>query len=374
MNATPETPLPDASLKTILIIDDDVHLGATLALGLETNGYRTLCATNADDGWKLAQAHLPDLILCDIDMPGKDGHLLLQELRADPELASLQFVLMTGKLTLGNQRAGMDLGADDFLLKPFSLATLTQCVAARLKRVELSRRIDDRVLERLRESLHTSLPHEFFTPLATILGLTELLQLDLGKLTPEEVQQDLGDIHNAGRRLHRTLRNYLFLLELEPEGAPRPMALLDPTEVIDALKGGVAAAASRHQRATDVVAEFAATSVQALPVDLATLVEELVDNALSYSRKDTPVHVRSWCEGQKLHLTVTDHGRGLTPPQLERLQQMGPVAAERHRQPTPGFGLVIVRRLVQLLGGTFRLESEAGEGTTCHVTLPVAAG
>ena len=70
-----------ASLKTILIIDDDTTLSSTLALGLEANGYRALCAADAAIGWKLAHAHLPDLILSDIEMPGKDGRRLLQDMR-----------------------------------------------------------------------------------------------------------------------------------------------------------------------------------------------------------------------------------------------------------------------------------------------------
>ena len=72
-------------------------------------------------------------------MPGKDGRRLLQEMRADPELADRPFVLMTGKAELANSRTAMDLGADDFLLKPLALNELLRCVAARLHRATLSR-------------------------------------------------------------------------------------------------------------------------------------------------------------------------------------------------------------------------------------------
>ncbi|MFA5058663.1 MAG: response regulator, partial [Opitutaceae bacterium] len=201
---------PAAGLKTILIIDDDVQLAATLALGVEKGGYRALSASNATAGWNLARTHLPDLILCDIQMPGKDGPRLLQEMRADPELADRQFVLMTGKLAHGNPRAAMDLGADDLLLKPFSLTDLFNCIAARLQRAAISRRVDDRVLERLQTSLHANLPRELFTPLAGILGLTEVLENQLDIVSKEEIRQDLRDIRLAGRQLHRTLRNYLL--------------------------------------------------------------------------------------------------------------------------------------------------------------------
>jgi CheY-like chemotaxis protein len=140
---TPAPPASPRQVRTILIIDDEVPFTEILATGLVGGGYRALQAPNAAAGWKLAHAQLPDLILCDIDMPGMDGLHLLQDIRNDAALADCPFVLMTGKPKYGNQRAAMDLGADDFLLKPFSLPALLSCVNARLKRAAIRRRGDD---------------------------------------------------------------------------------------------------------------------------------------------------------------------------------------------------------------------------------------
>jgi signal transduction histidine kinase len=359
-------------MKTILIVDDDVHLAASLALGLEANGYRALHAPNATAGWEMAHAHLPDLILSDIEMPGKDGRRLLQELRADPELAGRPFVLMTGKAAYGSSRAAMDLGADDFLLKPFSLAELVQCVGARLKRAELGRRMDDGAIERLRESLRSTLPHEFFTPLASILGLSELCRTDLERLTPDEIRQDLSDINEAGRRLHRVLRNYLMFLELESQGSARPLPLAEGGEVAEAIESGAQAAAERHRRAGDVVREVEGARVRANPVNLATLTEELVDNALSYSRRNTAVEVRARREGSVLRLTVSDVGRGMTPQQLKNIDHYWQRPDEAGRLQGMGIGLMLAHRLVRTMGGELRLESQEGKGTLAQVNLPVA--
>ena len=140
MNDPPSPPASPGTRRTILIIDDEAPFAEILASGLETGGYHAVQASNAATGWDLAHAHQPDLILCDIDMPGKDGLRLLRDIREDPELADSPFVLMTGKPKYGNQRAAMDLGADDFLLKPFSLPALISCVDARLKRAAIRRR------------------------------------------------------------------------------------------------------------------------------------------------------------------------------------------------------------------------------------------
>jgi signal transduction histidine kinase len=371
MNAPVPPKEPTARLRTILIVDDDVHLAASLALGLESNGYRTLHAANATQGWDLARAHLPDLILSDIEMPGKDGRRFLQEMRADPELGSRQFVLMTGRIPLGNPRTAMDLGADDFLLKPFTLTELLRCVEARLKRADLSRRIDDNALARLQVSLRSTLPHEFFTPLASVMGLTELLLLDLDKLPLEEVRQDLRTIQTAGRRLHRTLRNYLLILELEPTNLERRPPWLGAQEVAEAMVNGATTAAERHCRGEDLKIEVEGARLPANPLELATLMEELVDNALTYSRKTTPVVVKVRREGPVLQVVVTDAGRGMTPQQLQSLDNYWQRPREVTRRQDNGLGLVLVRRLVQHLGGEFRLESRDGVGTSAFLTLPI---
>lgn len=372
MSTIPSSPNPAASLKTILIVDDDLQLCNTMALGLETYGYHAICAADAVEGWKLARAHLPDLIISDIDMPGKDGRRLLSEMREDPELSNRQFVLMTGKKNEGNTRAFMNIGVDDFLRKPFAWATLLACVNARLQRAEISDRVDDRVIERLRDNLHSTLPHQFFTPLASIIGLTELMEEELETRSAEGIRQDLRDIRRAGRRLHRSLRSYLLILELENPETARTKRLLTPAAVVEALAAGTNTAAERHKRTADLTLDLTPAGLRADPACLGTLAEELADNAFNYSCRETPVEVRAWLDGTWLHFSVTDVGRGMTPRQVEQLsafQQTDPKIAE---QPGLGLGLALARKLARYLGGEMKLESKAGEGTTICVSLPVA--
>jgi len=374
MTAVSTSSTPPVHLETVLIIDDEEQLATALAIGLENNGYRVLCASDAKTGWELAHTHLPDLIICDIEMPDKDGRRLLNEMRADPALGHRQFVLMTGKEDYANPRSAMDLGADDFLLKPFPLSDLYRCVAARLKRAALSRRINDRFLAELRISLQPTLPHKLFTPLAGILGLTQLLEEGIDSLRKEEIRQDLRDIHDAGRQLHRSLRNYLLLMELESDSLIRPSAWLDAETVADGLNSGINTAGTRHRRITDIERDLSVASLRANLADLGTVAEELVDNALSFSRQGTTVKVRAWIEGATMHFTVTDTGRGMTTTQLEQISAMQRREGELRAQQDLGFGLILVHRLVLLLRGKLRITSEPGKGTTSHVSLPIAAG
>ncbi|MGH7995715.1 MAG: response regulator, partial [Opitutaceae bacterium] len=108
----------------ILVIDDDLALRRTLEIALQTFGYEAILAADGRQGIALARETQPDLILCDVNMPGMDGRAVLQAMRNDPALANRQVVLMTGNQTQNPQREGMNLGADDYLPKPFEIAQL----------------------------------------------------------------------------------------------------------------------------------------------------------------------------------------------------------------------------------------------------------
>lgn len=357
-------PTPSA---TILVIEDEIPLLENLALGLEDHGFQTLCAGDAAEGLRLAHAHRPDLILCDIEIPGSDGWLLLQTLRDDPVLSDRPFILMSGQPAFRNERLAMDLGADDFLRKPFSLEDLLRCVRARLHRATLSRRLDDRALEEMRASLHSTLPHRFFTPLATILGLSEFLQLDWERMSGDEIRHDLRAIHEAGHRLHRTLRNYLALAEMvnHPFGLPQLFLVADA--VAETIAEAAAGAAARLERRDDLRVACQAEDLRLRREDLGLIVEELVDNALRYSRRGNPVRVSAGPMAGGWELSVSDAGPGMSPQQLQRLPPVVPGAGG-----DGGYGLSVVNRLTRHLEGEFLLTSADDRGTTAQVRWPLA--
>lgn len=365
---------PGEGLLSIHIIDDDAPLGAALSAGLEAYGYRAVFSTSASEGWTVAHSQPPDLILCDINMPGKNGHRFLQELRADPELADCQFVFMTGNPGFAQPRKGMDLGADDFLLKPFTLETLMACVEARLRRKEISQQKEAAVVGELRASLHKWLPHEFFTPLTGILGFAEMLDQDFATLQPAEIREATRGILQSGQRLHRTLRNYLFTLDRLNEDSDSPFPVLSAAAVAQQFDRGARAAAVRHeQRERDLGLDLATTPLSGGAQEMALLAEELTENAFSFSRPGTPVRVTAQRVGANLQLTVSDAGRGMTAQQLKAFSAFRQFERPSLEQQGLGLGLFIVRQIVRRLEGQLHIDSRPGHGTTCTVTLPAYA-
>lgn len=121
-------------MKKILLIEDHPPMRENLVLMLEMEGFTVLCAAHGRRGLELARSVSPDLILCDVMMPELDGYGVLQALRADSATSTIPFLFLTAKGEKQDQRTGMNLGADDYLVKPVAKEEVLAAIAARLQR------------------------------------------------------------------------------------------------------------------------------------------------------------------------------------------------------------------------------------------------
>ncbi|MCS6917861.1 MAG: response regulator [Chitinophagales bacterium] len=125
-------------MKTILIIEDNQEVRENTAEILELAHYRVLTAENGKQGVDLALREQPDLIVCDIMMPALDGYGVLHMLSRNPKTATIPFIFLTAKTDKADMRKGMELGADDYLTKPFSEHELLQAIETRLRKAEMA--------------------------------------------------------------------------------------------------------------------------------------------------------------------------------------------------------------------------------------------
>ena len=123
-------------MKTILLIEDDAAIRENTAELLELAGFAVLTAENGKLGVEQALATKPDLVVCDIMMPVLDGYGVLQVFNRNPRLAGVPFIFLTAKTERLDLRRGMELGADDYLTKPFDRAELLSAIAGRLGRFQ----------------------------------------------------------------------------------------------------------------------------------------------------------------------------------------------------------------------------------------------
>lgn len=119
--------------KKILIIEDTDSLRTSIAEVLQLEGFEVIQTADGFEGVNLAIEHLPDLILCDILMPGISGYEVLEQIKQHPPLATVPLVFITALSDRSNVRKGMDMGADDYLVKPFTIEELLSAVNSRIK-------------------------------------------------------------------------------------------------------------------------------------------------------------------------------------------------------------------------------------------------
>lgn len=124
----------EAVMKKILVIEDESQTREIFLRCLTFEGFCALGAESGTIGVKLAKMHLPDLIVCDIMMPDLDGYSVLTTLRQELRTAAIPLIFLTAKVTMADLRYGMELGADDYLIKPCTVEQLLSAITTRLKR------------------------------------------------------------------------------------------------------------------------------------------------------------------------------------------------------------------------------------------------
>lgn len=142
-------------MKKILLIEDNPDVRENTAEILQLAQYNVITAENGKEGVEIAQRELPDLIICDIMMPELNGHGVLFMLSKNRETANIPFIFLTAKAERSDVRKGMDMGADDYITKPFDDVELLNAINARLKKNELLKREFSRNVEGISEFINS---------------------------------------------------------------------------------------------------------------------------------------------------------------------------------------------------------------------------
>jgi signal transduction histidine kinase len=358
----------------VLVIDDSATIRAEITGILEAHGYDVTTATDGRKGLSKLWRSRPDLILCDLGMPELDGFEVLRALRARPDWAIVPFVCLTSRSERTAMRKAMEMGADDYVVKPVTTTELLSAVSAGL---EKRARVEHEAAERLgdlRRSITLALPHEFRTPLSIVLGYSELLMDAADERKDDELRSIGRSVLAAATQLHRLTENFLLYAQLELSGRQADargfFAGTTAAPVHEIVEQVASEAASNGRRGNDLVLDLQPVGVELREALVRKIVTELVDNAFKFSEPGSSVCVTVRHLDGAGEITIADRGSGMSPEQVAALGAYLQFDRVVREQQGMGLGLGIVRRIAEISGGGCAVTSQPGVGTTVCVTLP----
>lgn len=367
------------SMETILIVEDNAIVMESIAESLRVNGYNVLQALNGLEAIPLAQTHLPHVILSDIMMDGMDGYTLLNELRKDPATALIPFLFMSAKTDFDDIRFAMNLGADDYITKPFTPTSLVTTIKTRLsKHAMMQSAVHDKI-KQLTENLAYAMPHELRIPMTAIMGCADLIKRNLDPLNTEEILLCSELIDTSVRRLYRLIEqfnHYAQLTLIEADAARRKQLYSQLTMYSgDTIREFTLEEATRNGRNHDITIEdnIGDAILPIKPYYLEMIVREVLNNAFKFSPQDSPIRIVLSKTAEHYSIIVQDKGRGISKQHIRSIEAFTQFDRQQYEQQGVGLGLALVRKILDLYSGKFLIQSEQGTGTTVQLTLPLEA-
>jgi signal transduction histidine kinase len=356
---------------SVLLVDDEPHYAALLAQRLESRDFAVTVAADGDEALRAAASSPPDLVLLDVNLPGKNGVEVLAELKQAGFAG--EALMLTGQAGVETAVAGMKLGAADYLSKSLKfdelVAALTRAYSRKLDRAESVRLIEVERLAALGRVAEGA-AHEINNPvtvMATMAGWIEDLCDDLPEscaATAVEIRQSARQIAVQGVRIKAVMLN---LLKCGGRFDPRPTSL-HPREAVEAVLTGRAGRIRELgiECANVVPAEL---EVRVPPGAFEIVCSVLVDNALdAMEGRGGRVRITARAADGVFVLAVADDGPGIDEAIAPRIFE--PFFSTRDSNTRSGLGLAAARGVARGLGGDIAYEHRPGGGCLFTAHFP----
>ena len=360
-------------MSRVLIIEDETVARRQLAQLFRFEGFDVIEAESGQPGIAAAAAQPPDLVICDVMMPGTDGFGVLEALRQMPATRLTPFIFLTAKAGGQDVRQGMGKGADDYITKPFDPETL---LAAARQRLEKRRLQLEEAQNRATDAgllAAAALPREMEGCLGQLERISEMFGVRYGD-DPQatEMRRAMREEVSRLRAMSKRLHLYAELPSLYARRFSEPSPALSFTPLAVALETAQSVA-KQWARAADLsiaAPETPATMVP-LPEDsLVVLTRELVENACKFSPPASNITVAIDSKPAYWKLAVSDGGPGIAPDQISKISAFRQHWTGTERPPGLGLGLVLVQSLARLHSGETLIENQSPSGARVSVMIP----
>jgi signal transduction histidine kinase len=373
---------------SILIVDDDDIVRTIMRAELEADGFVVAEAADGVEACTICWSSVPDLIIADVLMPRMDGFTLCHELRANPLSQYVPILQATGLDDIESIKKAYKAGATDFICKPLNWSILKHRIRYMLRSARafedlrknqqalIAAKDAAEAANRAKSEFLANMSHELRTPLNAIIGFSTVMRDGMFGPLPEKYSEYSANVCDSGTHLLGIIGDILDLAKAESNTIEFRAEAVDISRVV------ALASTIIQDMATKANVRYSATmtkplpEIRADPVRLQQILINLLGNAVKFTIAGgaASLFVEEGPEGW-LQFRVIDTGIGIPQDKLElAMAPFGQVETglARKYQGT-GLGLPLSKRLVEMQGGTFIIESEEGCGTTVTVRFPPAS-
>ncbi|MEA3333759.1 MAG: response regulator [Pseudomonadota bacterium] len=348
--------------ETILIVDDNLDNVVLLDKVLKKSGYRTLKAYNGEEAVKLARQEIPDLILLDIMMPIMDGFTSCKTIKQDESTKHIPIFMLTAKQEVDDKVRGLEIGADDYITKPFHLQELLARIKSRLKLTREHRRTVTRERSQALNHMVEGVEHEIRNPVVSIGGfarriLDELPEDDRKKKYAEIILQET-------ERLEKMVKESVALRDLSSGGKEK----LDIHLLIDEALTHTTNLKEEHQVVIERNFDHSLPPLSLNHDNMLIAFIQLINNGLEAIDNGGTLTISTAVNNvSNLLIEITDNGHGINSKDLEHI--FDPFFTSK--MSGAGMGLPLTRKIIGYHHGTISVESQPDQGTCVTVTLPL---
>jgi DNA-binding response OmpR family regulator len=333
----------------ILVIEDDPNVRANTVDLLKEEGYEVLEAENGRIGIDKAIGNIPDLIISDIMMPEADGFTVYRELQNNILTASIPFILLSAKTEIMDIRSGMNMGADDYITKPFKTSDLLKSVNTCLNK---SKKIGGQINENS-NILSDWLPLEKNSSYEAILDFSELIKDNPVELSEEEIRNIMNYAYHGERKVNKYNQKPAYYRELEnflkDKKCIAAFRNCCTNSIGKVIYNTIIRTAEKYERRNDLMVDIQDGKINIFQKHLEIAVAEMVENACRFSKKGTTISIFSAVEENKYILSFLNNGKNIKEEQIIDLEVLDKY--DRTDFIRPGSGLGIVEKIMKLYNG-----------------------
>ncbi|MCB1189125.1 MAG: hybrid sensor histidine kinase/response regulator [Leptospiraceae bacterium] len=354
-------------LSSILMVDDNLQNLQVLGNTLRDHGFIPIAAVNGIEALEFVKRKIPDLILLDIMMPGMDGFEVCKKLKEDPFTQEIPIIFLTALSETESVVKGFELGAVDYITKPFNKKELITRVNTHLElkwaREELKQ------ANATKDKFFSIIAHDLKTPFTALITISELLVQE--KISNEEKEEFFRYIQEASKRGFDLLKNLLEWsrsqtknIDFNPKELNLSFIIEDNIKLLQ-----LSAKAKNIDLSSEIRKDLILNADENM---LNTIIRNLISNAIKFTYDGGKVTIVAQKQEDQIEIRVIDSGIGIEPENIQKLFKIDKrfIKFGTKKEKGTGLGLVICKEFIDFHKGSISVESKIGKGSQFIVALP----